>query len=364
MEQSKILFNYEYEEKLKVCFIGAGQHSYRNVYPTFQYAPVHLAAVCDIDEGKAAAFARQFGADAYYTDHLEMFEKEKPDAVFIVTAYHPDGRVQATGIALDALRAGIHVWMEKPTAATVDEVRELIQARDESGKFIMTGLKKIFNPAIERVKQIMDSAEFGQISSMNIRYPQMMPPFEERLDKNKTKMLLDHIFHPGAVIHYLMGKVDRMTYEWEPHKGSTVTTFRFQSGAIGTLHMPGQLSGSSPLEKLEVVGDKANVVVNNGNRVTYYRRADRPAYGRSPMFMVPDEVAPLYWEPEFSLGNLYNKNLFLLGYVQEVLHFCESIRSGTAPVKGTLEQSIEILKIFEVYCTQPAGQQVRLDYNQ
>ena len=68
-----------------------------------------------------------------------------------------------------------------------------------------------------------------------------------------------------------------------------------------------------------------------------------------------DEEAPLYWEPEFSLGQLYNKNIFYLGYVPEILHFCQSVLAGTSPTKGTLEESLEIAKLFEMYRTTPAG---------
>jgi len=42
-----------------------------------------------------------------------------------------------------------------------------------------------------------------------------------------------------------------------------------------------------------------------------------------------------------------------LGYVPEILHFCESIMSGRPPQKGTLEESLEIVKLFEAYRTTP-----------
>lgn len=350
-----IRYNFEYERKLRVCFIGAGGHSFRNVYPAFQYAPVDLLAICDASGERAAAYARQFGARAHYTNHREMFAREQPDAVFIVTSYHPDGRVQATDLALDALAAGAHVWMEKPTAASADEVRQLMAASTEHDCYVMTGLKKIFTPTMEKVKQIISSPDFGHPSSLSIRYPQSMPPFTERADLTRVTGLLDHIYHPAAIIHYLMGKIGQMIYEWEPSTGSSVTSMRFLSGAIGTLHLAAGASGSSPLERLEVVGDGANVVVENGVKLTYYRRAARPAYGRAASFLVDDEAAPLCWEPEFSLGQLYNKNLFYLGYVPEVLHFCESVLSGRPPRKGTLEQSLEIVKLFEAYRNTPAA---------
>jgi predicted dehydrogenase len=78
----------------------------------------------------------------------KMLDREKPDAVFIVTAYHPDGRVQAADLALDVLKAGAHVWMEKPMAASVTEIRQLMAASKKDDRIVMTGLKKVFFPSI------------------------------------------------------------------------------------------------------------------------------------------------------------------------------------------------------------------------
>jgi predicted dehydrogenase len=361
MVRSLIKYNFEYEKKIKVCFIGAGGHSFRNIYPTFQYAPIDLVAICDVDGEKASAYAKQFGAATHYTNHLDMLQLERPDAVFIVTSYHSDGRVQATDLAFDCLKAGAHVWMEKPTASSTQEIQQLISASQEYNRFVMTGLKKTFFPSIEKVKEIISLPEFGRTSSLYIRYPQAMPSFQERNDLTKITSLLDHIFHPGAIIHYLMGKIEQLSYEWEPFNGGSVTNFRFLSGAVGTLHMTAGISGSSPLERLEVIGEGTNIVVENGVKVTYYRKAPLPAYGRDSSYLVDTDQAPLHWEPEFSLGQLYNKNLFYLGYVQEVNHFCESILSGHPPTKGTLEESIEILKLFEAYRNTPPGQKAMIN---
>lgn len=356
-----VKYNFEYEQKVRVGFIGAGGHSFRNVYPTFQYAPIDLVAVCDRDGDRAAAFARQFGATASYTDHREMLANEQLDAVFIVTSYGETGRPQSTQLALDVLAAGCHVWMEKPTAGSVADVRELIAASEQANRFVMSGLKKIFFPSIVRAREIIDSEEFGYPTSMYIRYPQAMPPLEERGDLRNVQGLLDHIYHPGAIINYLMGKVESMSYLWESFTGGSVTNLRFASGAVGTFHMPAARYGTGPLERLEVVGERASIIVENGVKVTYHRPSERPAYGRSASFMVDNDTAPLTWEPEFSLGQLYNKNIFYLGYVPEVLHFCESVLTGNAPTKGTLQDSLEIAKLFEAYCTTPAGTEVSIN---
>ncbi|WP_279580956.1 Gfo/Idh/MocA family protein [Fodinicola feengrottensis] len=139
----RVTYQFEYAERLPAVFVGAGGHAYRNVYPSLAYAPVDLRAVCDIDGDRAQTYARMFGAPRSYTDHREMLERERPAVAFIVTAYHPDGRVQATDLAADCLRAGVHVWMEKPTAASAAEVEELAALSERTGRYVLTGLKKI-----------------------------------------------------------------------------------------------------------------------------------------------------------------------------------------------------------------------------
>ncbi|MGP4041082.1 Gfo/Idh/MocA family protein [Gracilibacillus sp. D59] len=350
-----INYNFEYKKKVKACFIGAGGHSFRNIYPVFQYTPIELVAICDKDVNRARDYAKQFGANAYYEDHLEMLEKEQPDAVFIVTAYTSDGHVQATKLALDVIEAGAHVWMEKPTAASVDEIMALMEKSKDKNVQVMTGIKKVFFPAVEKAKEIIETEEFGKPSSVYIRYPQSIPALDNRMDLTKMTGFLDHIFHPASVLNYLMGPIKDIAYFREDNNGGSVTNIRFQSGAIGTMHLTAGMSSSSPLERIEVIGEGANVVVDNGVKMTYYRKSKPSHYGRTPTYFTNETEAPLYWEPEFSLGQLYNKNIFYLGYVPEILHFCESILENKSLQKGTLEDALEIVKLFEAYCTTEEG---------
>lgn len=359
-----VTYQFEYDTRIRCAFIGAGEHSYRNVYPTFQYAPVDLVAVCDVDAERARTYTRMFGGTSHYTDHRSMLEKERPEAVFIVTSYDDaTGRVQATDLALDCLRAGAHVWMEKPAAASVAEIETLRQASAQTGRHVVVGLKKIFSPAFEKVEALIADESFGPVSSISVRYPESLPPMDQRNDLIVMRGFLDHIYHPAAILTRLLGPVQRFGYEWEPHTGSSVASLRFGSGAVGTLHLAGGAAHSSPLERLEVVGRDANVVVENGVRVTYYRPGAHRDYGRSASFLVDDAVAPLIWEPEFSLGQLYNKNLFYLGYVQEVVHFCTSVLSGRSPTKGTLDDALAIMRVFEAYQQTPPGTTVTLPFD-
>lgn len=324
-----VRYNFEYPRRIRVGYIGCGGHSWRNVLPTFQYAPVDLLAVCDRTAEKAAAYARQFGALRTYTSHREMLEQEDLEAVFIVTNYDEHGHPRAAQLAIDALDAGSHVWMEKPPAAGVADMERIAGAAERSGKFVLVGFKKMFFPSIEKAKQIIDEPAFGTPNSIYVRYPQSLPDAAGRLDDRAMVSFLDHIVHPGSILLYLIGPFESLYFRREAKKGGSVTTIRFQSGAIGTLHLTAGQSGTSPLERVEVIGDGANVVVDNGVHVTYYRRGSRGAYGRSPSYLAPDDQAPLHWEPEFRSANYTTRASLRWGMCRRSSTFA----SGSSPAR-------------------------------
>jgi predicted dehydrogenase len=351
----RVTYNFEYDRRIRCCFIGAGGHAFRNIYPTFRYAPIDLTAVCDLDRDRAEKVGRLFGATTAYDDHHQMLAQERPELVFIVTSYTAEGRVQATALALDVLASGAHVWMEKPTCATTEEVDELEEAAARAHRIVMTGLKKTFFPAIVKLHSLIGSLEFGALGSVSVRYPERLPRPEDRGDLVRMQHFLDHIYHPGAILGYLGGQIERASYEWNPVGGSSVTTFRFASGAVGALHLTGGQSWAGPLERVEIVGEGAHAIVENGTDLTVYPRAELPSYGRASDWLQPDETAPRRYVQEHSLGQLYNNNLFYLGYVGEVLHICEAILDDRPISRGTLAEVRQIMRLFEFYRTADAG---------
>ena len=104
-----------------------------------------------------------------------------------------------------------------------------------------------------------------------------------------------------------------------------------------------------------MVGERSHLVIDNVIRLTYYRRVTQSGrYGREPSFIGAEEDAPLFWEPEYTLGQMYNKNLFLIGYVGEVSHFAECVLAGTPPDKAGAGDLLEIMNWTEAL-HQPSG---------
>jgi predicted dehydrogenase len=348
------------EREIRAGFIGCGSHSFRNIYPTFQFAPVKLVATCDLALEKAQAFASKFGAEHAYDDYHTMLQNEQLDAVFVVTNYDAAGRPRYPQIAIECMEAGCHVWIEKPPAASRGEIERMQAVSARTGRHVMVGLKKMFFPANRKAKAIMQDEAFGATRLVTIQYPQYLPTteefskyFEERQHVGGVVSFLDHIAHPGALLLYLLGMPSTLYYE-RAANGAGMAVFNYASGVVASLVMTQGASSNGGLERTLIVSEKGqHIVVNNNIRVEWHRPHPTD-YGRTPdFFAAPVEAASVVWEPEFSLGQLYNKGLFLLGYYNEINEFACSIMEERAPSGGTFEQAHQVMCLFEAFAQGP-----------
>jgi predicted dehydrogenase len=344
--------NYEYEKKLRVGLIGAGDHAYRNILPCLQYAPIELVALAENQPERGLAVARQFGAKHFYPNHKAMLARETMDAVLIVMGPDGEGRSRYPELGVEVLRAGFHAWLDKSPCDSAKQVNTLMEACVARGKFVMTGFKKMFTPAYLKVAEIIEDPNFGEASSFALRYPLALPPVEERGDPKTMASFADWV-HPFSLLARLFGECQGFTYLRNATTGGVVMNLRYRKGVIGTLHLTGGQAATSPLERLEVVGRGANVVVENGIRLVYYRPGGmrgEGVYGRSESFIGRDESAPIFWEPEFSLGQLYNKQLFLEGYVGCLRHFSERLLADQPPIHGNLVDMLHLMTMYDRIC--------------
>ena len=150
-------------KKLRIGIIGTGGIAHAHMQAYQKQPDVEIIALADIEPGKAAAFAKEFGLEnvACYEGenaHHALLENEKLDAVSICTY----NRTHAL-CAIDALRHGLPVLLEKPMCVTMDEARAIMNAEKESGKFVSVGFQPRFDDNMKMIKKIVDSGELGEI---------------------------------------------------------------------------------------------------------------------------------------------------------------------------------------------------------
>lgn len=111
-----------------------------------------ITCICDVSRSVLAAVGDEFGVGRRFTRWQELLA-ERPDAVLILT---PGSHAS---LVTEALRQGIHVFVEKPLCYSVEEGREILAAAESSGAHGMVGYMKRYDPAFERLLTEMRSVE-------------------------------------------------------------------------------------------------------------------------------------------------------------------------------------------------------------
>jgi predicted dehydrogenase len=332
---------------IKIGFIGCGSHAFRNIYPCLQFLPVDLVAVCDINKSKADLFKRQFGARRSYTDYKDMLGNERLDAVMVVVGFGEDGNPLYLPIVNDILIQAIPVWFEKPPAKNALEIQKVIRAAKKGNTFAQVGLKKMFMPSIDKVRSIINSKEFGAISTYTLRYPVDLPLDIRDIETAGPRRFLDDFVHVASTIITLVGRPDYLSYRHSKNNGA-IAILTHRSGHVGSIHLCPGASEMCPLEQLEIVGENANVMLNNNIEIRYYPPTKRLPYGRTTSFIHNGHSAE-YFLPEFSLGQLYNKGLFLLGYFNEIKEFIESVHDKREPKHAGLNDALAVMQLYDAF---------------
>jgi predicted dehydrogenase len=147
------------EKRVKVGIIGAGWagQTHARFYKNVPF--VDVVAWADMVPGKAEAAAKEFGVPNVYLDYKEMLAKHDLDGVSVCTFNkgHKDP-------AIDCLKAGKHILLEKPMAADLDDAKAIMQAWERSDdRILMVGFQPDFSQEHQAAKQIFDSGMLGDV---------------------------------------------------------------------------------------------------------------------------------------------------------------------------------------------------------
>jgi 2-alkyl-3-oxoalkanoate reductase len=141
---------------LKVGIVGCGNISLSHVSALKGVPHVTICGVCDRDEQRARLVANAAGGVSIYSDLAELLERERPDAVHILTppATH-------AALAIQAMEAGCHVLVEKPMALSVAEADAMIATAKANSVKLSTCHNYLFKPSIVKARELVKSGAIG-----------------------------------------------------------------------------------------------------------------------------------------------------------------------------------------------------------
>ena len=283
---------------------------------------IELAALCTRRPDRLNEVADRLNVSKRYTDYHELLADPDIDVVSITTHIH-DHRE----IAIDALRSGKNVLLEKPMAPTLADCEQILDAAAKSDGLFMVGHICRFDPRVTLAKQAIEEGRIGNIVSMHARRNLSKAIGETVLD-DISALMGDGIHDADLMLWFSQANVSTV-YAQEIHPGKNKfpdagwSIARLDSGAVAVVESVWHLPESTPFTidaRMEIIGTEGALYINCGEAGL----AIHDAQG----VKLPDTM---YWPRP--LGNYF-------GVLKEELrYFANCIRKGEPPQRITPSES-------------------------
>ena len=310
---------------LRIGFIGYGRHARANLYPSIGLAGGRVVSVSTRDQSAADAAAREIGAEHGHGDYHRMLESDALDAVFVSV-----GPQDHVAIAIDCMRAGPAVFVEKPLGMSAAEARTVADAASIAKRPVMVAFMKRFAPAYRALQRVMtDEASFGRVMSFDGRFA--FAPWTDTLDDEGYLKLA--AIHMVDLLRALFGEVADVR-GFRNSRGADIAmsvALQFESGVVGSMSFASAPSWGREHEELTVTGRNGFAKAENLQRVSYHH--DRPIATGSPRWQTLDEETTII-EAVSSPISGGARDLYLRGFVGEVEHFLRCVVTGSEPASS------------------------------
>lgn len=151
---------YSANDQINIALIGAGGMGTQDTITALSVPGTKLVAVCDLYDGRLKDAKTKWGNDLFTTRHYkDILNRSDVDAVIVAT---PDHWHQQ--ISIDAMKAGKHVYCEKPMVHSVTEGPAVIKAQQETGKVFQVGSQGVSSLGNEKAKELLKAGAIGDLN--------------------------------------------------------------------------------------------------------------------------------------------------------------------------------------------------------
>jgi predicted dehydrogenase len=254
--------------------VGCGDIARKRIAPALRDLDTcELIAVSRADAARAESFATEFGAKRWHVEWRALVEDPEVEAVYIATPVHLHAEQ-----AVAALEAGKHVLCEKPMALNVAECARMNAAAEANDVLLGVAYYRRFYPAIERVRDILESGEIGvpvvaQANAFERFDPTPEHPRRWLLEKRQSGggPMFDFGCHRLEVFINLFGEATevkglatKVLFEREV-EDTAAALIRFDRGPLCVLSVTH--AAREPQDTLEIFGSEGSIridVLNEG----------------------------------------------------------------------------------------------------
>jgi UDP-N-acetyl-2-amino-2-deoxyglucuronate dehydrogenase len=230
-------------DPIGTALIGCGKVADAHAQAYKSLPESRFIGVFDVNPQRAAAFASQYGVQAFDTLE-EMLQDPRVQSASICTPHptHPD-------MTLACAKAGVHALVEKPMAVDLKGCDRMVESADQAGIKLGVICQRRFYEPVLRVKQAIEAGKIGRpvlatVTVMGWRDQAYytMDAWRGRWDTEGGGVMLTQTTHQIDLFQWFMGPIDEMFGYWDnlnhPYvevEDTAIAVVRFKSGGMGTI---------------------------------------------------------------------------------------------------------------------------------
>lgn len=317
------------DTKLNVGIIGAGRIGQVHTMSIINRLPqVRIKGITDVDMERAQSWAEQAGIPKVYKNYQELITDPEITAVFICssTDTHAD-------IAMEAAKAGKHIFCEKPVDMSLERVKEVIACAQKAGVKLQVGFNRRFDHNFQQVKKLIGSETIGDLHILKITSRDPSPPPIEYV-KVSGGIFIDMTAHDFDMARFLAGSEAEEVYVAsaclvDPAIGeagdvdTALVTIRFQNGALCSIDNSRKAVYGYD-QRVEAFGSKGKIEIANDPPSTAVWSTEEGVFSEKPLYFFLER--------------------YMASYAEEIRQFTDAIIKGTdIPVTG--EDALQALKL-------------------
>jgi len=273
------------KEKIKIGFIGCGRAAQTVHLPYFAASQqCEITTLVDARTGLASTLADRYGIPRASGDYRELCDDSEIEAVVMILREPLHAQV-----AIDLMRAGKHVFTEKPLSDRLPQARRMVEVAQETSRLLMVGYMRRYDPGILRARQLMQglrsSGELGQVTQARIQthggggsrhdYGSREPvttverkplaprgPADEVPEEFRELAWASNFFdtHLGDMVLYLLDPVREVIFA-DFQRDPPRRLFIYDHGSYKTVHTGGAFGAGPRDESLTVYFEKGRLTV-------------------------------------------------------------------------------------------------------
>ncbi len=272
----------------------------------------------------------------------QIIENPEIDAVFTCTPNYLN-----KPLTIQSLKAGKHVFCEKPPAFTAKDIEEIRAVEKESGKVLMYGFNHRHHASIKYMKKLVDDKEFGKILWMRGRYGKSVD--ETFYDNWRAKKelagggilidqgihMLDLFLHLGGNFDNVHASVSNLYWNLSVEDNVFATLENTKTGLAASLHST--MTQWRHLVSLEVFLEKGYLVLNG-------LKTSSNSYGEEILTIAKNRsTAPAAtWKDEKNITYHTDES-----WESELTEFFSAIKSNREVKLGNSSDALKLMKIVD-----------------